>query len=258
MTLLASRVHVSLPDPVGLPREHVLITAPAIRGQRVWVCGLAIAPAFRSKGVGSLLLGEYLNLLRERPEVRLVQLEVIKENVRAHKLYQRFGFISNFELLDYEIEDVKALPDPTGLTVSTSDRLDLSLPWLQHRVDYSWQREFSSLLGSCRGLKQVVIKREEGELLAALAIEAAEEPFRITGFAYQRNGLSSEQLASAIRAGVGDASKGVKIRLEPDISDVIPLLEGIDGCKRDPSYEEYNMVLSLESKSEQTAGVERT
>ncbi len=203
-------------------------------------------PRFRGKGVGSILLREYLNLLRERSDVRIVQLEVIKQNARAFKLYQRFGFTSMLELRDYEIENVRSLPEVQNLTLSTSDQLDLTLPWLQQRTKYSWQRELSTLLNSSRGLQQYVIRGNGEELVVALSIETAKRPFRLTGFAFEKDALTSRDLAGAIRIAVGDASKGISIMFEPYTSEAIPLLAGIDGCVRDTRMEEYQMVLLLE------------
>lgn len=185
-------------------------------------------------------------MLRGRSDVRLVQLEVIKENARALKLYKRLGFNVTTELREYEIEDVTALAGMDSLSVSTSDRLDLALPWLQQRTDYSWQRELSSLLNSSRDLKQFVVKEDGGQFVAALAIETAKTPFRVTGFAYKKSELTSGELAAAIRLAVGNASKRVSIVFEPDTSDVVHLLEGIDGCVRKTGLEEYQMVLPLE------------
>ena len=185
-------------------------------------------------------------MLRARSDARLVQLEVIKENARALKLYKRLGFKVTTELREYKIEDVKALVKMDNLTVLTSDQLDLALPWLQQRTNYSWQRELSSLLNSSRDSKQFVVKKGGGDLVVALAVETAKTPFRITGFAYMKNELISAELAAAIRLAVGDASKGISIVFEPDTSDVVPLLEGIDGCVRETGLEEYQMVLPLE------------
>jgi Acetyltransferase (GNAT) family len=213
------------------------------------VAGLAIVPAFRSKRIGPLLLREYLNLLREKSNVRLIQLEVIKDNAQAFKLYSRLGFQANFDLQDFVIEDVQALPkttEETGLTVSASDELDLTLPWLQHRTTYSWQREFSTLLNSCRGMKQHVVKDHKDEFVVALAIETAKDPVRITGFAFECGALTPQRLGRAIRAAIGNTAKGAEVRLEPDSSEVIPLLEEMQGCKRDRSLEEHHMILDLE------------
>ena len=79
-----------------------------------------------------------------------------------------------------------------------------------------------------------------------MAVETAKTPFRITGFAYKKNELTSGELAAAMRLAIGSGSKGVSIAFEPDTSDVVPLLEGIDGCVRETGSKEYQMVLPLE------------
>ena len=227
----------------------ILLTLLAIRGKRIWVAGLAIVPAFRGKGIGPILMKEYLNMLRERSYADMVQLECIKENVAAHKLYLRSGFQDTFELWDYNIAAGQEVSnDEEALDAAVSDQLDLSLPWLQYRTEYSWQREMSTLLNSANGQKQVVVK-QAGDLIVGLAIETTKDPMRIVGFAFEKGTLTSNRLGKAIqaaRAAIQNTDKGLQVRLEPDFTETVALLDGLAGCKRGTRYEEYNMVLHLD------------
>ena len=98
-------------------------------------------------------------------------------------------------------------------------------------------------------MKQSVVRKEGGEFLAAVAIETIKEPFRIIGFAYAKDKLTSQELASAIRLAVGDACKEIEVHLEPEASEVNVLLDGMEGCGRDKEFEEHHMILQLDRAS---------
>lgn len=241
VSFLSLYIHTDKDEFVGFSRT-------AIRGKRAWVAGLAISPPFRGQGIGSLLLTQYLELLREKSAVELVQLEVFKVNAPALKLYQRIGFSTNFDLQDYCFNDVKALAsaESTSLTVHCSDQLDLTLPWLQHRILYSWQREFSSLINSNKSPKQYTVLDNSGKLVVALAVETSKEPARINGFAFESGQLSSVDLSRGIRISLEGTAKAAEIRMEPDTSELIKILEAMEGCTRDPSFEEHHMIFPLD------------
>jgi RimJ/RimL family protein N-acetyltransferase len=240
VSLLSLYMHDDKDEFVGFGRT-------AIRGQRAWVAGFAIAPAFRGKGVGALLLREYLQLLKEQSNIVTVQLECIMANTRALKLYQKFGFSINYDLWNYTVEDIKSLEPATStdLTVQTSDQLDLDLPWLQHRTTYSWQREFSSLVNSPKNMRQFKILNSKGKLLVAFAVELSKVPARILGFAFHSGHLSASELSDALWIALDGQTKGIEVAFEPDKSELNPLLEGVRGFMRDTSLEEHNMVLTL-------------
>jgi RimJ/RimL family protein N-acetyltransferase len=227
--------------------EFVGFGRTAIRGQRAWVAGFAISPAFRGKGVGALLLKEYLQLLKDKSNIITIQLECIMANTRAFKLYQKFGFSTNFDLWNYVVEDIQSLQSPkaTSLTVQTSDQLDLSLPWLQHRTTYSWQREFSALINSPRKVRQFKVLDAEGKLLVAFAVEISKIPARILGFAFESGRLSSSALSEALWVSLEGQVKGIEVAFEPEKSELNPILEAVEGCVRDTSLEEHNMILTL-------------
>ncbi|WHY69268.1 GNAT family N-acetyltransferase [Neobacillus sp. SuZ13] len=89
----------------GLSLEHSLVAydgdkpvAIVLNGFRViegkktsWNGGTGIAPEYRGKGVSRLLMEAALNVYAEEG-VEVATLEAIKENERAIRLYQRFGY----------------------------------------------------------------------------------------------------------------------------------------------------------------------
>jgi len=59
----------------------------------VHVLDLAVAPGYRRKGFGGLLLINALKEIRiSRPELKSVTLEVRESNIEAIRLYEKFGF----------------------------------------------------------------------------------------------------------------------------------------------------------------------
>ncbi|MBV7504615.1 GNAT family N-acetyltransferase [Bacillus sp. sid0103] len=90
----------------GLSLQHSLVAfdgeepvAIVLNGFRIiagkktaWNGGTGIAPDYRGKGVSNLLMEAALNVYSEEG-VEVATLEAIKENERAIRLYQRFGFV---------------------------------------------------------------------------------------------------------------------------------------------------------------------
>ena len=62
------------------------------RGDRGWVSGVGVLPAWRRRGIGQLLMETLLKGAREAG-VRQVALEVIAQNRAARALYAALGFV---------------------------------------------------------------------------------------------------------------------------------------------------------------------
>jgi RimJ/RimL family protein N-acetyltransferase len=54
--------------------------------------GMAVAKGWRGVGVGSLLLERLISWAKEHPEIERIGLEVFETNLKAVRLYRRFGF----------------------------------------------------------------------------------------------------------------------------------------------------------------------
>jgi len=54
--------------------------------------GMGMLPAFRSRGLGSLLLDRLIRWAKQVPELEKINLNVISTNERAIGLYRKFGF----------------------------------------------------------------------------------------------------------------------------------------------------------------------
>jgi GNAT superfamily N-acetyltransferase len=115
------------------------------RGDRGWVSGVGVLPAWRRRGIGRQMTGTVLERAREAG-VREVALEVIAQNSPARALYAELSFVERRELLCWRrAADADALPIPEErLAEAPPDDL------LAHFVDWhdqppSWQGEASTL-----------------------------------------------------------------------------------------------------------------
>jgi ribosomal protein S18 acetylase RimI-like enzyme len=115
------------------------------RGERGWVSGVGVLPAWRRRGIGRLLMETLLKGAHEAG-VRQVTLEVIAENRAARTLYADLGFVEQRELLCWRrAADADALPIPEErLSEAPVDKLlALFAGWHDQRP--CWQGETATL-----------------------------------------------------------------------------------------------------------------
>lgn len=128
-----------------------------VRDAAGWVAGMAVAPAWRHRGVGDRLMRLLLAEAR-RAGVRRIQLEVLDENVAAIRLYTRLGFRS-MRPLDVYMGTLRwtpaepDAPDRGGYEVARVS-LDEALAHFAafHQVEPPWQRDLPSLRQSANRL----------------------------------------------------------------------------------------------------------
>jgi ribosomal protein S18 acetylase RimI-like enzyme len=136
--LARSAVAYDRSEPVGL----ALLSR---RGDRGWVSGVGVLPAWRRRGIGRRLVASVLARAREAG-VRQVALEVIAQNNAAREIYVALGFAERRELLCWRrAADADALPIPEErLAEASLDEL------LAHFADWHdqppcWQGEAVTL-----------------------------------------------------------------------------------------------------------------
>lgn len=64
---------------------------PVIDGDEGWIGGLGVIPAYRSRGIATMLMAAAEDMCGKRA-VKTVLLEVIEGNMRAQRLYQQLGY----------------------------------------------------------------------------------------------------------------------------------------------------------------------
>ncbi len=84
---------------VALAGEQILgLSMLGVRGKTTWVTRLGVLPVKRRRGTGLLLMTNHLEQSYALG-AETVWLEVIKDNVPAHTLFKKLGFIETRELL---------------------------------------------------------------------------------------------------------------------------------------------------------------
>jgi hypothetical protein len=207
----------------------------AVRASRGWLA-ICLVPAFRGKRLGPMLFTEYLQLLREKSSLTLLQFECITQNTRALSMYERFGCVVDKDvgdLLYYHVKFDAEGPhagDGNGVVemVRESEDVDLDLPWLQRRQFYSWQREMTVLL---TGVHRMFGFRRAGseDVVLTLAVEPGRDPPRVNGVAYKEGERPGEELFRAALEKVAGilGVKELVFSNEPGSSELITLFEKV-------------------------------
>jgi ribosomal protein S18 acetylase RimI-like enzyme len=134
-----------------------------VRDDRAWITRLGVVPQRRGKNLGIFLMEHLLSGARER-NARLVQLEVIKGNVPAHRLFCKLGFKETRELLVVRRPPGKpAIPQPVPDVQIMPLSRDETLQRLSERAEgASWLDENRSLM-HLDGLKGLCVQFPNGE-----------------------------------------------------------------------------------------------
>jgi ribosomal protein S18 acetylase RimI-like enzyme len=115
------------------------------RGDRGWVSGVGVLPAWRRRSIGRLLMEAVLERAREAG-IRQVALEVIAQNRAARALYAALGFVERRELLCWRrAADADVLPIPEERLVETSPDELLAHFDSWHDQPPCWQGEAATL-----------------------------------------------------------------------------------------------------------------
>ena len=134
--------------------EAVGIAGLAIRGERGWVSGFGVVPAWRRRGLGRRLMSELLERARGY-KLRRLQLEVLAGNDAAQRLYEGAGMRVTRDLLVLERAADDAPPDARRAPAPEESPAEELLRhyWRLHPEPPTWQRELPSLLAAeLRGL----------------------------------------------------------------------------------------------------------
>ena len=132
-------------DLARSPRWTVDGTLAAIallgfRGERAWIGGFGVAPAFRGHGMGGVCVAGVLAIAREAGAAT-VELEVLEHNPGAIRLYQRGGFEQIDELIVWRRERLSAPRGTANGAVCATPRDAASVAALARSPATCWQRE---------------------------------------------------------------------------------------------------------------------
>ena len=149
----AARQHVEVNDvaldcsPLWLDDagDVVGLGALGVRGERGWVGGFGVAPAYRGRGLSHRLLAALLEAAAGAG-VRRVQLEVFTHNPRAIRTYQQAGFAHRRDVrILARPEDAPPPVSGPGRARAADARQLLDRRATITSVEPAWQREPASL-----------------------------------------------------------------------------------------------------------------
>lgn len=152
-----------------------------VRGASGWVAGMAVAPAWRGRGVGDQLM-RLLLAEAQQIGVRRLQLEVLDENAAAIRLYTRLGFQVTRPLAVYmgtprwpAAPSERPARDGGEVAAISADRaLTHFTPF--HQAPPSWQRDLPSLRQSANRLQGMGIFDRAGLRAYALYASSTQGP----------------------------------------------------------------------------------
>jgi len=197
--------------------ERAGVAVLAVRGERGWCGGFGIVPGLRGRGVGRLLINEFLKSARKAGVCRL-SLEVLRENEVARRLYESVGMrvVRDLLVLDREAERFA----PEGRELEEAEAKDL-LPHFArlHTVAPAWQRDLPALLAArARGLR---LGPREMPRAYALISEGGDGKTYFTDLAAE-----DEDAARELSSGLARITGALRIVNEPLQSPfVAPLFE---------------------------------
>jgi ribosomal protein S18 acetylase RimI-like enzyme len=127
-----------------------------VRDDRAWITRVGVLPERRGHNLGLFLLEVLLQRAYER-RTRLVQLEVIKGNIPAHRLFLKLGFRQTRELLVVRRPPGKPQVDvpSDGLIITQLNAAEIEACLAERGSGASWLDETTSLLkaGSLKGIR---------------------------------------------------------------------------------------------------------
>lgn len=204
------------------------------RGTRGWCGGFGIAPEFRGSGASRLLATEMVRVARDAGLTTL-QLEVLTQNIRALKLYQRAGFTITRQLFGVEI-DTAVLPDEADIHPEVAAPETL-LPQLQLTERPCWSRELASIL--VMHTEAIVAPDAEGRV-NGLILQRNDRKILILATVLQRETTDLE-IAALLRHAAATAST-IQVYNEPEHS---PFLAGCRRLGCSEFFSQHEMFITL-------------
>lgn len=184
---------VAIDEDDGEPNGVCML---GIRDERTWITRLGVIPERRRRRAGQFLMDVMIDESRKRDK-SLIQLEVIRGNEPAHRLFSKLGFEETRELLVIR-RPPGALPDTISLPAYESDIMDraMVIEALETRdPDAAWTEETSTLL-QVKGLTGLHVHLASGEDGWVVYQQSS---FQLTHFVFNA-GASPEMLETLIAA----------------------------------------------------------
>lgn len=220
-----------------------------VRGSRGWIGGVGVVPQYRTQGIGRMVM-EFLIRQGRALDLQRLQLEVITQNITAHRLYLSLGFEDQRKLLVLYRTGYQPVPAPpdeaADLTIRRADPA-AAINALTSLIDIPrpWQREAEGIRPMADRLRAAAA-RDASEALVGLAV------FRVDG-----SQASIRDIASAT-PGVGEALLAYLLHTSRDshvsyvnVGEDEPLVPALMRYSFSETLSQYEMFLPLSPEAAQ-------
>lgn len=141
-----------------MPAGMIMI---GVRGDHAWITRLGVMPDQRGHRIGQSLMERSMEKLKTR-KIRRVQLEVIKGNQPAERLFLKLGFVPQRELLVLRRPPQPIINQPLSVSVVSLDLAEISACLQSRELQIAWTEATASLL-NIQTLKGFSLSLPSGE-----------------------------------------------------------------------------------------------
>lgn len=173
--------------------EMLGVNMLGLRENRAWITRLGVLPTTRRNGVGQTLM-ESLMEQAARLSINFVMLEVIKNNVPAHRLFLKLGFYEVGELLVLRRSPLTPSVNPIVADAQRLDRTDALVLVGHDRGTQPWTNQSESLFNAFEvsGLRLTLADGSRGWLVYQ------RQKFLLTRFAFKTEAGDPATVAYAL------------------------------------------------------------
>jgi ribosomal protein S18 acetylase RimI-like enzyme len=204
------------------------------RGKRGWCGGFGIVPEFRGSGASRLLAEQMVRVARETGLTSL-QLEVLTQNTRAFKLYERVGFVTTRRLVGL-MRSTEALPDGEPALRTERVAIETLLTEFASAAQPCWGCELATILN---GSSEAIVTSSPRGQFSGLIVQRNKAMNILSTFL--QNELTDDELAALLRQAAGEAGTLV-VYNEPEES---PYLARYRALGFSEFFTQYEMSMQL-------------
>lgn len=204
------------------------------RGKRGWCGGFGIVPEFRGTGA-SLLLAEQMVRVARETGLTSLQLEVLTQNTRAFKLYERVGFVTTRRLFGL-MRSTESLPDGEPALRTERVAIEMLLAEFANVVQPCWGCELATILN---GSSEAIVTSNARGQRSGLIVQRNKAMTILTSFLQSE--LTDDELAALLRQAAGETGTLV-VYNEPEES---PYLARYRALGFSEFYTQYEMSMQL-------------
>lgn len=196
-----------------------------VRGEAAWCGGIGLVPEYRGQGYGRELMDYCINQCRQMG-IKTYQLECIKENERAIRLYQRLGLAVIGELYNFKNFQPKPLQSDLGEYEFVSGRpLDVRRLWADlHQIKKSWQGDLASIVFRL-DLSEIKLLRKGEQIFGMVIFQEREKNIVVYDLAVKDE---NKELCQMMVAELHKMGKPIVVTLVPERSVLVAVLRELN------------------------------